>query len=745
MRPTSDISHNLGQLVDKKLGDLYLVIENVNKSLAEIKHVSHYMENLFDIHENLASLIKLSTQDDALNFTTDNIGDLTTYFSNLNTLITNRTSLDALADEIAANALLAQNYANAVEDTEVESGLYSAMHYAIKSAALKDDVTQINTETETYKNQTEVYKNEAETAAANAASMIGNHKMISTLADISNYSIESFIDSMLVMGGNEFGDISPFVVKRLTTAPSSPAIIHKLSFDGDWWEIPSTNGTLSTAQVGLAPDDSQYGSAVTEMIKWLAVRGDGWNGGQLIINPPTDGQLAVSEIEFNQQIQLDPRVNVRGLSTRTTRLKWTGGKEPAIIVGDEDFRQGSASSARQMQLSDFTLVASDGANQGHGLVIIGAPNSQTKRIETRGFDGIDAGGNGDLARGLYFVGNSAVLGEPANSMEAHYHLVESVFAWENGINIGVNAVLAQGQTNAITFLHCNARNARGNPAATPSHPKAYEHYHSANVHLMNCHNVRLIGGSREMGGSVGNGTDKARYGTHFGPGTFACYDEGAYYEGHYGDLTNPTPYSFADDATCYSNMVDNPLLSSEWLKSNPENINWAVDPGKRNEVKYRRHDFSAGGEKFKTKHVRAGGAMEVHEFDRVNNDHQTIFSEVTPISEGSYSNTSYARWGSDQAASGYKVDMPFRLGSVDPASVGSLNGSMWRHPTTRMPMLYETASQFGGNRAFGIHVRPPSTPTATGSPGMFSLSGGYKYEVEAENDWGRTSVTGTWS
>lgn len=142
MRPTSEISHNLGQLVDKKLGELYLVIENVNESLAEIKHVSHYMENLFDIHTNLASLVSLSTQDDALNFTTDNIDDLTTYFDNLNTLITNRTSLDALADEIAENATRAQNYANAAEDTEVETGLYSAMHFAIKAAATQLEINE---------------------------------------------------------------------------------------------------------------------------------------------------------------------------------------------------------------------------------------------------------------------------------------------------------------------------------------------------------------------------------------------------------------------------------------------------------------------------------------------------------------------------------------------------------------------------------------------------------------------------
>lgn len=595
------------------------------------------------------------------------------------------------------------------------------------------------------------YAERAEAAAAAAeGSASAQGGPFGNLISIANLAMTTFPETTshaMVMGGNEFGDVQPFAIKRLSTAPDTPAIIHKQSFDGDWWEIPASNGTLSTAQVGLMPNDSQWGSAVNEMIAWLARRGDGWNGGQLVINPPPEGELALSQIEFNQQIQLDPRVNVRGLSTRTTRLVWTGDKRPAVIVGDEDFRQTGASTARQMILSDFTLAANDGANQGHGLVVIGAPNSQISRLEIRGFNGIDAGENGDLARGFYLAGNSAVLGETANSMEAHYHLVKGLFCWENGINIGVNAVLAQGQTNATTFLHCIARNARGNSAATTGHAKAYEHYHSGNVHLMNCHNVRFIGGSREMGGAVGNGTSKARYGTSFGPGCHECYEIGAYYEGNYGDSNNPTPYHFQDDATCYSNMVDVPLLSSEWVKSNPESANWSVDPGKRNEVRYRRHDFSGGGQKFKTKHIRAGGELEVHEFDKVANDHQTVFSEVRPSTETSYLNTTYARWGSDQAAAGYKVDMPFRLGSIDPSTVGGLNGSMWRHPITRMPTLYETASQFGGNRAFGIHVPAPAAPTSNGSPGMFSVSGGFKYEVEAADNWGRSRlipVTGSW-
>lgn len=217
MRPTSEISHNLGQLVDKKLGDLYLVIENVNESLAEIKHVSHYMENLFDIHTNLASLVSLSTQDDALNFTADNIADLTTYFSNLNTLITNRTSLDALADEIVENATLAQNYANAAENTEVETGLYSAMHFAIKAAATKAEIETLKTNTE-----------EAVQVIADAASISATSSANSaTASENSRIQTELFLNmfknfhNVTEMVSHDFGSSVPIYLKTYEFSDNS--------------------------------------------------------------------------------------------------------------------------------------------------------------------------------------------------------------------------------------------------------------------------------------------------------------------------------------------------------------------------------------------------------------------------------------------------------------------------------------------------------------------------------------------
>jgi len=213
MRPTSEISHNLSQLVDKKLGELYLVIENVNENLAEIRHVSHYMESLFDIHTNLADLIKLSTQDDALNFTSDNLTDLATFYANLNTLITNRASLDALADEIQANADIAAKWAGEAEDTEVTPGLYSAMHHALKAAATHAAVQAIKDSAETsvqaIADAAETYRNEAETFRDETSSLITS--VGSTISrNIRNRTKRLIICSGQSNGlGNNFGGDTP--------------------------------------------------------------------------------------------------------------------------------------------------------------------------------------------------------------------------------------------------------------------------------------------------------------------------------------------------------------------------------------------------------------------------------------------------------------------------------------------------------------------------------------------------------
>ena len=176
MRTSAEQYLNSSGLIDKKIGHLYELLETVKNNLSIYKHISYYMENLFDIHNNLTDLVKLSTQDNALNFTNDNITDLTTYFSNLNTLITNRDSLDVLANEIEENSNLAQKWANEAEDTEVETGLFSALHYAAKASSIllqtqtiKDETNQIKTDTETLKNAVDLAKTSVETKAQEAA------------------------------------------------------------------------------------------------------------------------------------------------------------------------------------------------------------------------------------------------------------------------------------------------------------------------------------------------------------------------------------------------------------------------------------------------------------------------------------------------------------------------------------------------------------------------------------------------
>jgi len=143
MRSSSEQYLNNSGLIDKKIGELYSTLELVTENLTELKHVSFYMPQLFEIHTNIDDLLKLTTADLALNFTTENIGALADYFDALSTLITDRDSLDALANEIEGNATLASEWAEKAEDVEVVSGKFSALHHAAKALGYRNEAETI--------------------------------------------------------------------------------------------------------------------------------------------------------------------------------------------------------------------------------------------------------------------------------------------------------------------------------------------------------------------------------------------------------------------------------------------------------------------------------------------------------------------------------------------------------------------------------------------------------------------------
>lgn len=251
MRTSAEQYLNSSGLIDKKIGDLYELLETVRDNLSTYRHISFYMENLFDIHNNLTDLIKLSTQDDALNFTNDNITDLTTYFNNLNTLITNRDSLDALATEIEENANLAQKWSNAAEDVEVNSGLFSALHYAAKAALtltqtqlIKTDVENLKTATENsvqnlvdnagnFASESETFKNQAEEAAIAAIRAETLLEQYLTISDFVSSDDDMDVGTILRIDGSRYEVIDP-LSENFYHVSSSGVKIRPISYHIDF-------------------------------------------------------------------------------------------------------------------------------------------------------------------------------------------------------------------------------------------------------------------------------------------------------------------------------------------------------------------------------------------------------------------------------------------------------------------------------------------------------------------------------
>ena len=66
MRTSSEQYNNPSGLIDRKIGELYETLETVKQNLTELKHVSFYMPQLFEIHQNIDSLLSLGNSENAM-------------------------------------------------------------------------------------------------------------------------------------------------------------------------------------------------------------------------------------------------------------------------------------------------------------------------------------------------------------------------------------------------------------------------------------------------------------------------------------------------------------------------------------------------------------------------------------------------------------------------------------------------------------------------------------------------------
>jgi len=155
VRPFTDPYTNPTESADLKFGQLYELITQVEKYLAEIRHLSYYMEKLVDLHTNLSEILLArawATEDEDVEVQPG-------LYSALHH-----------AAKALESAISAEEYAVNPEDVEISPGVYSALHHSIKAAAAA--LAASLSETAAGISETNAAISETNSAASEAASLI---------------------------------------------------------------------------------------------------------------------------------------------------------------------------------------------------------------------------------------------------------------------------------------------------------------------------------------------------------------------------------------------------------------------------------------------------------------------------------------------------------------------------------------------------------------------------------------------
>ena len=131
-------------------------ISAVYAKLTQINAIYNSLTQLQTLYTNLSALLNVEADLTNINIVATDIAKVIIAANNIDNINTNAVNIQAIIDA-PAFAQLAKDYANKAEDSEVETGKYSALHWAAKSEGFADD-------SETYKLASQAAKGLSETA-----------------------------------------------------------------------------------------------------------------------------------------------------------------------------------------------------------------------------------------------------------------------------------------------------------------------------------------------------------------------------------------------------------------------------------------------------------------------------------------------------------------------------------------------------------------------------------------------------
>ena len=113
-------------------------ISAVYAKLTQITAIYNSLTQLQTLYTNLSALLNVEADLTNINIVATDIAKVIITANNIDSINTNAVNIQAIIDA-PAFAQLAEDYANKAEDSEVETGKYSALHWAAKSEGFADD------------------------------------------------------------------------------------------------------------------------------------------------------------------------------------------------------------------------------------------------------------------------------------------------------------------------------------------------------------------------------------------------------------------------------------------------------------------------------------------------------------------------------------------------------------------------------------------------------------------------------
>ena len=113
-------------------------ISAVYAKLTQITAIYNSLTQLQTLYTNLSALLNVEADLTNINIVATDIAKVIIAANNIDSINTNAVNIQAIIDA-PAFAQLAEDYANKAEDSEVETGKYSALHWAAKSEGFADD------------------------------------------------------------------------------------------------------------------------------------------------------------------------------------------------------------------------------------------------------------------------------------------------------------------------------------------------------------------------------------------------------------------------------------------------------------------------------------------------------------------------------------------------------------------------------------------------------------------------------